>query len=149
MLTLYRTKHTDTETLGVMCLDGIPLFYTMEPPWKDNQQNVSCIPTGLYRVVPFSHKEFGQTLLVTNVPNREGIYFHCGNKPTDTKGCILVGGDVEPYNETWKCAMMFESRKLFNQYMPTLCQLAPTDLYICNVTMEKIHSLTTVKKDQV
>lgn len=133
MLTLYRTKHTITETLGVICLDGIPLFFTMEPPYKNNQRNVSCIPTGIYRVVPVVHKEFGQTLLITNVSQRDGIYFHCGNKPTDSKGCILVGGDIEAYNETWKCAMLFESRKLFNQYMPSLCQMAPMDLLIINV----------------
>lgn len=133
MLALYRTKHTQRETLGIVCFNGLPLFFTLEPPWNNNQENVSCIPTGVYRVAPVLHDDFGHTLLVQNVLRRTGIYFHCGNLAKETNGCILVGDNYEPYNERIQEIVMYNSRKTFDRYMPSLCQLAPTDLQIINV----------------
>ena len=138
MLTLYRTRLTPRESLGVLCWTGIPLCFTLERPWKDNQREVSCIPPGLYRCQRVVSEKFGETLLVTNVPNRDGIVFHCGNTVENTKGCILVGCEFEPYgydSEPYEDRMaMYESRKAFDLVMPTLCQLAPFDFHIIHTT---------------
>ena len=39
---LQRLNMIEKGTLGVMMLDGKPLFSTLELPWKDNQHNISC-----------------------------------------------------------------------------------------------------------
>ena len=68
---------------------------TLELPYKDNQRNISCIPAGKYKVRLRLARESATRdylhLLVKDVPNRDYILFHIGNKNSDTKGCILVG----------------------------------------------------------
>ena len=64
---------------------------TLEPPDKDNQQNVSCIPVGLYNVSRVHSPKYGNTFEITNVPNRTHVLFHAGNTIKHTRGCILLG----------------------------------------------------------
>ena len=68
---------------------------TLENPWLDNQQTISCIPAGIYNVRLRLARESASRdylhLLVKDVPNRKYILFHRGNFPKDTSGCILVG----------------------------------------------------------
>mgnify|MGYP003417301552 CR=1 FL=1 len=117
MLCLYRTRHTPTETLGVLVFAGIPLAFTLEPPWKNNETDVSCIPTGVYPIEKFFHEKFGQTLHIAHVSDRTGIYFHCGNWSTDTKGCPLIGNE---FIERLNSLMLVNSRITFDQIMPVL-----------------------------
>lgn len=68
--------------------------FTLERPWLNNQNHVSCIPSGTYkgRVLPSPH--FGIDLPeLLDVPGRDQILIHAGNTIEDTKGCILVGTD--------------------------------------------------------
>ncbi len=52
----------------------------------------TAIPTGRYRVLITRSRRFGRWLpLLMNVKGFEGIRIHPGNKPEDTKGCILLG----------------------------------------------------------
>ena len=44
MFTLRRLFLCDDLTTGVLSHDGEILAFTLEPPWKDNQKNLSCIP---------------------------------------------------------------------------------------------------------
>jgi hypothetical protein len=77
-----------------MVMDGSVMdlsLKTLELPDLGNQQNISCIPEGVYDVVKSSNPEHGQFLSVLNVPNRIDICIHKGNFTRDTKGCILVG----------------------------------------------------------
>lgn len=51
-----------------------------------------AIPTGRYRILITRSRRFGRWLpLLLNVKGFEGIRIHTGNKPEDTKGCILLG----------------------------------------------------------
>lgn len=51
-----------------------------------------AIPTGRYRILITRSRRFGRWLpLLMNVKGFEGIRIHAGNKPEDTKGCILLG----------------------------------------------------------
>ena len=51
-----------------------------------------AIPTGRYRILITRSRRFGRWLpLLLNVKGFEGIRIHAGNKPEDTKGCILPG----------------------------------------------------------
>ena len=51
-----------------------------------------AIPTGRYRILITRSRRFGRWLpLLMNVKGFEGIRIHAGNKPKDTRGCILLG----------------------------------------------------------
>lgn len=51
-----------------------------------------AIPTGRYRILITRSQRFGRWLpLLLNVKGFEGIRIHAGNKPEDTRGCILLG----------------------------------------------------------
>ena len=86
--------------MGVLLLRGRddPL-HVMEPPWRDNRRNRSCIPAGAYEVIPHRSPRFGRCLLVAAVSGRSHILFHAGNVGGDiakglrthTQGCLLPG----------------------------------------------------------
>ena len=85
--------------MGVLGGTGLPPTPVMEPPWRDNARNRSCIPAGLYEVVPHVSPRHRRCLLVTGVPGRSHILFHAGNLGGDvergwhthTAGCLLPG----------------------------------------------------------
>lgn len=64
---------------------------TLEPTWKDNQKEISCIPAGTYQVRKHNSPKYGKCYKVLNVTGRTEILFHWGNYYTNTEGCILVG----------------------------------------------------------
>jgi len=72
----------------------------LEPPWKENQPNISCIPAGKYKVVPcgptenFKYPHFQ----IPNVPGRKDVAIHRGNYPYDTEGCQCPGVDFDKKN---------------------------------------------------
>jgi hypothetical protein len=94
ILRLTRIAELKGVTLGILTFDGMPRMMTLEPPWKDNEREVSCIPPGTYKAVRFVSPKHGTTFQLTNVPDRDSIEFHPGNSLRDTKGCILVGMKV-------------------------------------------------------
>lgn len=63
-------------------IDGVEHLpiYTLERPWKDNASNVSCIPSGIYTCRPYSSPKYPDVYEVTNVPKRDHILFHSGNR---------------------------------------------------------------------
>ena len=97
---LIRDAGGDHGTIGVLRASGLPgPVHIMEPPWRDNRRNRSCIPAGSYEVLPHISPRFGRCLLVTGVPERSHILFHAGNLGGDieigyrthTLGCLLPG----------------------------------------------------------
>jgi hypothetical protein len=90
-LAIVRDEHTATETLGRLYCDGAQVAYTLELPWLNNANNVSCIPKGTYQVVPRFSARFKSHLHVLNVPGRSFILIHPGNTHKDIEGCILPG----------------------------------------------------------
>lgn len=107
-IVLQRFK-SDKVTFGKLLLDWIPEhkdIYTIELPWLNNKNNISCIPQGLYNCSRYKHPEKGWVWRVLNVPGREKILIHSGNfasdvkllssaHSTDTEGCILPGLGIE------------------------------------------------------
>lgn len=79
-----------THEHGLIC-------YVMEPPWRDNRPNVSCIPVGDYDVTHLKRSASGKykdCYHVHNVPDRFAILIHKGNTVRDTMGCMLPGARV-------------------------------------------------------
>jgi len=80
---------------------------TLELPYLENHQNISCILPGEYECERIHHRKYGECWWVKDVPGRSGIIIHIGNfaaekillervivrniKKIDTLGCILPG----------------------------------------------------------
>jgi len=94
-LLIVRDTFTDNSTIGKLFLNGKEFCHTLELGDKDNQRRVSCIPTGIYKVLirpgTESAKYTYDHLHVQDVPDRDYILFHVANYPKDILGCIGVG----------------------------------------------------------
>lgn len=94
-LLIIRDTFTNNSTLGQLFLNGEKLCETLELPYRENQRSVSSIPAGEYKVNLRPARQSATRdylhLIVEDVPNRSYILFHRGNKPSHTRGCILVG----------------------------------------------------------
>lgn len=71
-------------------------IFTLELPWKDNQQGISCIPAGKYRVTRRTKKthwwaKYPTAFEFHDVPGRYNILIHAANWISQLKGCIAVG----------------------------------------------------------
>lgn len=88
---LTRRWDNGVQTLGELSFDDFNCK-TLELPYRDNKQNISCIPKGTYTVKwSFSPKFMKYTYEILKVPNRSGIRFHSGSSFYDIKGCIILG----------------------------------------------------------
>src|SRR5262249_15637412 len=92
---------------------GTLTLATIERPWLANPNGAgglpreSCVPEGLYNVLPHDSKQFGAVWALVNqwvgvyyqpgdIPagqawGRSAILIHSGNLVTDVIGCIAVG----------------------------------------------------------
>jgi len=98
-----RTNDNGIETIGGLTLNnanGKKIFEckTLELPWKNNENDISCIPTGTYTVVPRTSPEHGNHFNVLNVPERDMILIHEGNYHWNFLGCIGVGQNFADLN---------------------------------------------------
>lgn len=76
------------------------LAVTVERPWENNQEDVSCIPAGTYRVsMRDSKKHHGRVYGIEDVPDRSDCEIHPANLSSQLLGCIALGtefGRAEP-----------------------------------------------------
>jgi len=94
---LRRFPSTAHGTLGKLFLPSGLVLCTIEPPWQNNQQSISCIPEGRY---PVKRDKSGvhQYYRVTDVPARSDIEIHIanyfinpGSGHQELAGCIAPG----------------------------------------------------------
>ncbi|QWS69928.1 hypothetical protein [Vibrio phage vB_VpS_PG28] len=98
-LWLYRSKSDMQGTLGTLFTPSGNKIYTIELPWRDNQQSISSIPAGTYILEPWSSKKFGKCWHLKDVEGRSYILIHKGNVAgardhgfkTHSEGCIIIG----------------------------------------------------------
>ncbi len=88
-LKLKRVIEVEDGTFGVLLVNNIPRFCTVEPNWRNNGPN-SCIPTGLYSCKKYSSTKYPDTVEII-VPGRSAILFHGGNIEDHSLGCIILG----------------------------------------------------------
>lgn len=60
------------------------------PPWLNNSIGKSCIPYGLYNVVPHNTEDHKDTFRLLNVPDRDGILIHPYNYACD----VVIGKEI-------------------------------------------------------
>jgi len=76
--------------------DGEVLCWVMERRWRDNTPNVSCVPRGLYELVPHHGEKYQDTWAlegdyVSAAPSDKPRYacvFHQAVFPSDLQGCL-------------------------------------------------------------
>lgn len=114
ILELIRVGQSSRGTFGVIRRGQVPFVLTLERPWVNNEQSLSCIPAGRYRCRRIRSPKFGDTFEIMNVPNRTHVLFHWGNLLEDTEGCILVG---EEFSGTYDKPMIVASKRGFLELM--------------------------------
>jgi hypothetical protein len=118
-LLIIRNTFTKVSTIGKLYLNGEEICDTLELPFKDNQRSISCIPDGHYKVRLRLARESATRdylhLLVKDVPDRDYILFHIGNKSSDSRGCVLVGlGTEQDYVKNSTLAMEILMKEIIN-----------------------------------
>lgn len=103
-LLLERIDDSGVQTIGRMfVLDNEDMSeydcHTLELPWRDNKNSISCIPEGEYQVVKRTSPKFGRHFHILGVPGRSYILIHQGNYHSDIRGCVLVGKDLKDINK--------------------------------------------------
>ena len=69
LLRLVRTDTDDQGTFGeIYDEDRDFLCFTVEPPWRDNKQLISCILPGSYPLEPWNSRKYPGTLHVLATP---------------------------------------------------------------------------------
>jgi len=90
-----RIYHSDKVTMGHVYYQSKRIMSLLEPPWKYNYPNESCIPSGIYICILQEHvTQTGDSYpayQVLNVTDRTNIEIHVGNTISDTKGCLIEG----------------------------------------------------------
>jgi len=103
---------------------------TLEPPEKENQQRVSCIPTGNYTCRRIVSPKHGTTYEVQNVPERSGILFHAGNVVDNTEGCIIL---AEKFGKLEGNRAVLNSGETFTKFMNAMGSYEEFNLLIKEV----------------
>lgn len=102
--------HVTRDDTGVMVVSA-----TLELPDRQNQHNISRIPSGSYLALRFNSPHIGYELFqLANVPDRVGIDMHVGNTMVDTDGCILLGTSQGTLNGQ---PAILESKPAFDAFM--------------------------------
>lgn len=84
---------------------------TLEPPWKDNQRDISCVQDGDFIAEKYNSPKQGKVVWrLRDVQGRTDIEFHIGNKVSDTLGCPLLGS-------LFYMDEVLYSAKAFNRFM--------------------------------
>lgn len=91
-LWLHRLEQNDEGTYGVLLdAEQREQAKTYELCWKQNRENISCIPAGTYVAERYQSPEHGWCFRLLDVPDRKDIELHIGCIRRDTRGCILLG----------------------------------------------------------
>lgn len=87
---LTRQPDQSQQTLGFLDIDR-KLFPTVELPWKDNEKQHSCIPTGTYLVSKRFTEHLKSHFILHDVQGRDGVCIHAANYSRQLLGCIAPG----------------------------------------------------------
>lgn len=76
-------------TNGTLFCSNTYLCQTIELPWRANKRSISCIPEGVYEIVPRFSSKFRNHLLIKGVKQRSLILLHPANDALkELEGCI-------------------------------------------------------------
>jgi hypothetical protein len=108
-------------TFGRLIL-GEHAWFTVEPPWRNNRRNVSCIPPGVYPLRKAIHhistpdpNDDYEVYEIAEVENRTAIHIHIANVPADVIGCVGPG-TIKPEIRAGELGV-WNSRIAFDEFM--------------------------------
>lgn len=91
-ISLDRDIYTPKSTIGDFSIGSSKWVVLERVRLPENLPDECAVPAGRYEVIPSYSPSFARILpLLVNVPGRSHILIHIGNKPEDTKGCLLPG----------------------------------------------------------
>ena len=114
-----------------------PFAVTLEPRWRNNAKNISCIPAGKYTCRRIISPKFGNTFEIVDVPDRTHILFHKVNKQSDTLGCI---GVAEEYGTLDGIPAILQSGKGFKEFLDKTKGVSEFDLEIYQTLLKPGYS---------
>jgi len=111
---------TEKQSLGYWHFyEGLNLLMTvctLELPDKQNQNNISRIPSKKYLVKKRWSEKFKWHFHVTDVEGRDWILVHSGNYFKQIRGCILVGTSFKDINKDGELDVRW-SRNMLNKML--------------------------------
>ena len=110
-------SYDEDGTFGAVRINGEFVCLSLELPWKNNQRDISCIPTGQTIARRYLSPHFGYEVFRLKVLNRDFEEIHIGNTILDTKGCILLGSYIAQFGKRKGVA---RSRRAFLHFMNCL-----------------------------
>lgn len=125
------TGHSDS-TVGVILYTDYPRWVTLEPPWKNNEPKVSCVPEGRYVAKRrFDSSKATVTWELQDVPGRSHILCgHVGNRVEDTEGCILFG---DKFGRQYDRNYIYNSKAAYVDFVKTMYDVPEFYLTIRNL----------------
>ena len=124
---LERFAYSPFGTFGIWSMPEFQCF-TVERPWLDNKENVSCIPEDQYTMVPARFNRGGyDTYEIAPIEGRIEIKVHIANTMNDVLGCIGLGLDLGWLRGKWA---VLNSRSAFMAFMKVMDNAAHADLTI-------------------
>lgn len=136
---LYRNYYRSDYIIGKLFIDDFYFCDTLEPCYKNQH---GCIPAGTYRIAldvvspkfkerfPYKTLCHGMLPRLLNVPSRSGILIHCGNLPSDTQGCILLGKNT-------KVGQVTSSINTFTRFYNKIKNNSYLLISVCDVPIDK------------
>ena len=99
-------------TTGALWVDSA-MYYTVEQPWNNNHPDTSCVPAGMFDLIPYVSPTHGPTYCLRNpdlkimgcdelTPDqiaagyRNYCELHSANWASQLKGCIAPGTNCQP-----------------------------------------------------
>jgi len=87
-----RIHSTPAGLFGSISINHEPICWSLEPNWRMNKSNDSCILPGTYFYKHYLSPKFKRMCIgLHDVFGRQYIAMHQGNILKDTRGCILPG----------------------------------------------------------
>lgn len=102
---IYRHYQDKNQTSGVCVIfdnNGFPLFsaVSLERGWRNNQRDISCVPSGIYKLkLEYSNRFKTDLWELKGVPNRSECKFHSANYWHQLNGCISLGNNYRDVNK--------------------------------------------------
>ena len=82
-------KYGAQGTNGTITYAGEHICHTIELPWRNNLQRLSCIPEGRYLLQKKRYTKHGEQIGIPAVLGREAILIHAANDAArELHGCI-------------------------------------------------------------
>lgn len=104
-----KRRYFEHGTYSTLEFKGDEICKVVERPDENNKPSISCVPEGVYKIVPHESPRFGYCYALVAKTLGVGIYeglrthilIHKGNTPSDVQGCLVVGDKFGMVNGEW------------------------------------------------